>query len=194
MKKGFTLIELLAVIVILAVIALIATPIILGIIEDTKKQAFEIEAKNVEQAAEYYLLQGLKIDEVPEYEEYYIPVSEFTDYIQNVKDEMLDESVIVKRTSDSINYYYTGRDSNPYISNTTLKQAVEEDTAHIASNIKVNGVTVNKVIGTRTDKRDIKNWVWYSGQLWQVLETNSDYIKMITANSVASIPYGTNNT
>ena len=39
MKKGFTLIELLAVIVILAIIALIATPIILNIVEDSKKQA-----------------------------------------------------------------------------------------------------------------------------------------------------------
>ena len=38
-KKGFTLIELLAVIVILAIIALIATPIVLNIIEDTKQQA-----------------------------------------------------------------------------------------------------------------------------------------------------------
>ena len=35
-KKGFTLIELLAVIVILAIIALIATPIILGIIRDSR--------------------------------------------------------------------------------------------------------------------------------------------------------------
>lgn len=39
MKKGFTLIELLAVIVILAIIALIATPIILDIIEDSKKES-----------------------------------------------------------------------------------------------------------------------------------------------------------
>ena len=39
-KNAFTLIELLAVIVILAVIALIATPIILGIVEDAKKDAF----------------------------------------------------------------------------------------------------------------------------------------------------------
>ena len=36
-RKGFTLIELLAVIVILAVIALIATPIILNMIENAKK-------------------------------------------------------------------------------------------------------------------------------------------------------------
>ena len=40
-KKGFTLIELLAVIVILAVIALIATPMILGVIEDSKLKAAE---------------------------------------------------------------------------------------------------------------------------------------------------------
>ena len=38
-KKGFTLIELLAVIVILAIIALIATPIVLNIIKDSKEQS-----------------------------------------------------------------------------------------------------------------------------------------------------------
>ena len=38
-NKGFTLIELLAVIVILAVIALIATPIIMNVINDAKKGA-----------------------------------------------------------------------------------------------------------------------------------------------------------
>ena len=39
MKKGFTLIELLAVIIILAIVALIATPIVLGSIESSKKSA-----------------------------------------------------------------------------------------------------------------------------------------------------------
>ena len=39
MKKGFTLIELLAVIVILAIIALIATPIVLNIISESKKSS-----------------------------------------------------------------------------------------------------------------------------------------------------------
>ena len=38
-KKGFTLIELLAVIVVLAVIALIATPMVLNTIEDARKGA-----------------------------------------------------------------------------------------------------------------------------------------------------------
>ncbi len=48
-KKGFTLIELLAVIVILAVIALIASPIILGIIEDARESA---RVRSVEQYAD----------------------------------------------------------------------------------------------------------------------------------------------
>lgn len=43
-KKGFTLIELLAVIVILAVIALIATPIVLGIITKARKSAAQDSA------------------------------------------------------------------------------------------------------------------------------------------------------
>lgn len=43
-SKGFTLIELLAVIVILAIIALIATPTILGVIEKSKKGAAESSA------------------------------------------------------------------------------------------------------------------------------------------------------
>ena len=44
-NKGFTLIELLAVIVILAIIALIATPIILGIISDSRKSAIDRTAE-----------------------------------------------------------------------------------------------------------------------------------------------------
>lgn len=43
-KKGFTLIELLAVIVILAIIALIATPIILNVIDTARRGAAESSA------------------------------------------------------------------------------------------------------------------------------------------------------
>jgi len=54
MKKGFTLIELLAVIVILAVIALISIPLILGIIENSKKSAFKDSVLLSFSAAELY--------------------------------------------------------------------------------------------------------------------------------------------
>ena len=43
-KKGFTLIELLAVIVVLAIIALIATPIVMNTIKKSKKGAAERSA------------------------------------------------------------------------------------------------------------------------------------------------------
>ena len=51
-NKGFTLIELLAVIVILAIIALIATPIVLGIIEDSNKNANRISAQYIVDSVE----------------------------------------------------------------------------------------------------------------------------------------------
>ena len=47
MKKGFTLIELLAVIIILAIVALIATPIILNVIEDARISAGRSEASMI---------------------------------------------------------------------------------------------------------------------------------------------------
>ena len=47
MKKGFTLIELLAVIIILAIVALVATPIILNVIDDARKSAAESEANMI---------------------------------------------------------------------------------------------------------------------------------------------------
>ena len=65
-NNGFTLIELLAVIVILAIIALIATPIILGIINDAREKAnersVELYASAVRNGiAAYQLVEGKEI-------------------------------------------------------------------------------------------------------------------------------------
>lgn len=54
-KKGFTLIELLAVIIILAIIALITVPIILNIVETSRKESFKDSALSVFSSAELYL-------------------------------------------------------------------------------------------------------------------------------------------
>ena len=51
-KRGFTLIELLAVIIILAIIALIATPIVMRVVENSKKGAAERSAENYVKAVE----------------------------------------------------------------------------------------------------------------------------------------------
>ena len=70
-KNGFTLIELLAVIVILAIITAIATPIILSIIDDARKDTFlrsvelvisttniDITSKNYDGIYTYEILDG----------------------------------------------------------------------------------------------------------------------------------------
>ena len=64
-KKGFTLIELLAVIVVLAIIALIATPIVMNTIKNSKKGAAERSADNyikqVETAVAESRIDGTKV-------------------------------------------------------------------------------------------------------------------------------------
>lgn len=61
-KKGFTLVELLAVIVILAIIALIATPIILGVIDDARKGAAKSSALGFVDAVEKSIALGMVSD------------------------------------------------------------------------------------------------------------------------------------
>ena len=57
--KGFTLVELLAVIVILAIIALIATPMILNVIDEAKKGAAQSSAYGYIDAVEKSLLENM---------------------------------------------------------------------------------------------------------------------------------------
>ena len=54
MKKAFTLIELLAVIIILAIIALIATPMILDVVDNVKTTAAETEARLIVKSVNQY--------------------------------------------------------------------------------------------------------------------------------------------
>ena len=58
-NKGFTLVELLAVIVILAVISLIATPMILGVIETAKKSAAVESVNGILDAADKYMITSM---------------------------------------------------------------------------------------------------------------------------------------
>ena len=69
-EKGFTLIELLAVIVILAIIALIATPIVLNIIKTSRKGAFARSAEGVLQASKIYYASSLMEEVTPKEQEF----------------------------------------------------------------------------------------------------------------------------
>ena len=201
-KKGFTLIELLAVIVILAIIALIATPIIVGVINDAKKNAFEDTAYGVAEAAKLYYagqfdndsFAGKTFDFTGNTDELKLSgkkPSSGTLQIDKNGNSFLAISdgtyCAVKNSGQSKINVFKGK-----CTTTFLKDEIEKDTAHIAKNVVVNGETVNKVIGKKDEKLTMKNYVWYSGQLWQVLETNdtNHTIKLITSQSLTSISYG----
>lgn len=88
-RKGFTLIELLAVIVILAIIALIATPLILNVVEESKKKAKESSAHGYLEAIEQYRIisqlegksDGFHLDELSHDAVGTVPVSSINDKI-----------------------------------------------------------------------------------------------------------------
>ena len=201
-KKGFTLIELLAVIVILAIIALIATPIIVGVINDAKKNAFTDTAYGVAEAAKLYYAGQFDNDAF---------AGKTFDFSGNVDDLKLSGKkpssgtlqidkngnsflaisdgtyCAIKNSGQSNINVFKGK-----CTTTFLKDEIEKDTAHVVKNVVVNGETVNKVKGTKSEKLTMKNYVWYSGQLWQIMETNDSNhtIKLITAQSLTSIAYG----
>ena len=63
-KKGITLVELLAVLVLLSIIAVIAVPLTLNLIKDSKNDADTINKSNIKEAAELYVADkiGYEID------------------------------------------------------------------------------------------------------------------------------------
>ena len=90
-------------------------------------------------------------------------------------------------------FYYEGRDNLKDYK--TLKSLIESDTNHIKKNVVVNGNTVNKVYGTKDEQLTMNNYVLYSGQLWEVVETNNtnNTIKLVSPVSLTAISYGETN-
>ena len=192
MKKGFTLIELLAVIVILAIIALIATPIVLDIIDDVKTSAKERSIENIEHAAELYITSEYQMNNKSAPSEITIGELKSKGYIQNT-DEAESNKVFVYTNGIDYEFYYEGRDNLKDYK--TLKSLIESDTNHIKKNVVVNGNTVNKIYGTKEEQLTMNNYVLYSGQLWEVVETNdtNNTIKLVSPVSLTAIAYGETN-
>mgnify|MGYP001809899139 CR=1 FL=1 len=64
-NRGFTLIEVLAVIVIIAIIMAIVTPVAIGVINDSRHDAYNNQIRNIEYAARGYIAEhGTSIPEL----------------------------------------------------------------------------------------------------------------------------------
>lgn len=84
-KKGFTLVELLTVIILLSLIALVTTPVVIGVINSSKKNLYEQQVRIVEKAAESWGIAHLKqlskiSSEMPQC---YLDISELGPYLSN---------------------------------------------------------------------------------------------------------------
>jgi len=135
MKKGFTLIELLAVIVILAIIALIATPIILNIVNDTRVESDKRSIDNIIHTAVLYYSKTTKVQgniykEVVENVGYPPAQSNLgSQDVEQIRDCMYenwdepDLIVIFRGTNDA---YFALNEPNVFKTNQTLEEAVEQ--------------------------------------------------------------------
>lgn len=130
-NKGFTLIELLAVIVILAIIALIATPVILGVVETARKGAAQSSILGYIDAVEKQVM----INEMDETKK------EITDGKYTI-DELTKAGVTVK--GELPNAVYNGT-----ITNGKFEKATGEDAAKVV----ISGGEVQSAVFVSGDKR-----------------------------------------
>ena len=92
MKKGFTLIELLSVITLLAIVALIAYPIISGSIQNSKEQAYDAQKKMIVEAAKTWGIHNAdKLPDIDSSYTYSVSLSDLINggYILNTENGIL---------------------------------------------------------------------------------------------------------
>ena len=172
-KKGFTLVELLAVIVILVIIALIATPIILNVINDAKKEAAKDSFYGYMDAIEKAII----VNDVDEEEDFPTPDS---NGCYNLKE--LNEKVNLKGTK-------------PKIAD-DVKVCLKEGTITSLTGVEIDGFTFTydgkELTQTKNGTtEDIKNYKFYENgtAIYYNPETGKkcdDYIETNSATGTKS--------
>ena len=175
-KKGFTLVELLAVIVILALIALIATPIILNVINDAKKQAAKDSAYGYMDAVEKYIVSSELEDKSIQDGRY--SVEELNKKI-SVKGSTPDNGNIeikegaVKNYNLGIDGYYITKDEVKKVSTT---KKIENGTA----------VYYNPVLGEKCESNEEGCMKWY---VFNDKEGNASVNVILDHNTTANVAW-----
>ena len=205
-KLGFTLIELLAVIIILAVVALIATPIVLDVIEDARISTGRSEANIIYNGINNYCAnEEMKAQLDPNYTR--ICTSSMNK--DNVKDMVnlgnarVDELVydgnkLTTLVITSNNHKFTlcssgtfamddencPRDPNSLITK-LLEQYSESNTKGLVKDATNENLYYYK--GTNTEVAN--NFLWYGGHQWRVIEfdTSAKTLTLVTQQPLTAI-------
>ncbi len=175
MKKGFTLIELLSVIVILGVVAVIATPKILNVVENSRISAFDSSKKLIiESAKRKYLSDGSKTG-VTEYKvvdlikENYINSNAKNPLTGKKYDE--NTKIVVVNEDKKINFYYVEGTTFTSI----IKDLNENDGVY-----QINNEYVYK--GTNA-----KNYVSFNEEIYRIVKVDSNGYVYIVKNDCDNV-------
>ena len=205
-KKAFTLIELLAVIIILAVVALIATPIVLDVIEDARISAGRSEANIIHNGINNYCINeemAAQLD--PNYTRICTSDMDKDDVptMVNLGSATINELVyngskLTTLVITSNNHKFTlcpsgtfamddencPRDPNSLITK-LLAQYSEDNTTGLVK----DATNENLYYYTGTNEQVSNNFLWYGGHQWRVLEfdTSANTLTLITQQPLTAI-------
>ena len=184
-NKGFTLVELLAVIVILALIALIATPIILNVINDAKKQAAKDSAYGYMDAVEKYIVSSELEDKSIKDGTY--TVEDLNSMGVSVKGSIPDNGTI-KIESGSVKSYDIGIDgyavSNGEVGKVSTTKSFKNGTAVYYNPETENKCSKEEAKSTTGTKRGCMKWYVFNDK-----EGNATVNVILDHNTTAGVAY-----
>ena len=184
-NKGFTLVELLAVIVILALIALIATPIILNVINDAKKQAAKDSAYGYMDAVEKYIVSSELEDKSIKDGTY--TVEDLNSMGVSVKGSIPDNGTI-KIESGSVKSYDIGIDgyavSNGEVGKVSTTKSFKNGTAVYYNPETENKCSKEEAKSTTGTKRGCMKWYVFNDK-----EGNATVNVILDHNTTANVSY-----
>ena len=184
-NKGFTLVELLAVIVILALIALIATPIILNVINDAKKQAAKDSAYGYMDAVEKYIVSSELEDKSIQDGTY--RVEDLNSMGVSVKGSIPDNGTI-KIESGSVKRYDIGIDgyevSNGEIKKVSTTKSFKNGTAVYYNPVSGKKCKSSEAVGTTGTKSGCMKWYVFNDK-----EGNATVNVILDHNTTANVAW-----
>ena len=187
-KKGFTLIELLAVIVILAIIALIATPTILGVIEKAKKGAAESSALGYIDAVEKQIMISEVDSSTIKIQDGIYSVNDLNVSLKGNKPSngnMEVKNGEVVRYNLEIDGYYVNNETTEKISKTTK---INNGTAVYYNPVSGQECSSSEAVSTAGTKTGCMKWYAFNDK-----EGSGTVNLILDHNTTATVQYNSNN-
>ena len=214
--KGFTLIELLAVIIILAIVALIATPIILDVIDDARTSAGRSEANMILGGINNYCASIEMKKQLGTLDSEDVDCSSKTSFTEeeigkmvnlgnaNVISNTYSNGKLTELVIKSNNHTFTlcpsgtfAMDDEECDGEVALEETpiIEKAKELVYENgaCKTDGTTYQYMGGCYIKGNPTNNYIWYSGFLWRIMGVNADgTVRLITDENVTTVPYHEN--